>query len=61
MTDARPSERPTRAELWEAFRAALNELHRVDPERARLYLQGAAGALRGYAQSVQAAGKGRRG
>lgn len=43
---------PETASAWEAFRFALNRLAQQDEQRARLYLEGAAGALRGYARSL---------
>ena len=38
---------------WKEFRSALAELGRTDPERARLYLEGAALTLRNWAQSLR--------
>ena len=35
------------------FRAALRELAATDPERARLYLEGAALALRSWAKNLR--------
>lgn len=38
---------------WIAFREALTELGRTDPERARLYLEGAACSLRDWTRSLR--------
>ncbi len=50
-TPRRPGPDDLRA--WADFRAALAELGRIDPERARLYLGSAAGGLRAWLQAVR--------
>ena len=44
---------PDDLRAWADFRAALRNLGRTDPERARLYLESAAGGLRAWLQAVR--------
>lgn len=41
-------------EDWRAFKAALDELRELCPDRARYFLTGATGSLRAYAQALRA-------
>jgi hypothetical protein len=38
---------------WQDFRAGLRALGQTDPERARLYLEGAALSLRSWEKSIR--------
>lgn len=44
---------PDDLRAWRDFRAALRELGQTDPQRARLYLEGAAASLRDWTRALR--------